>query len=75
MRSCRILQGSVSTKDTDDLVEVDRPDVPKCLYVINMFGNDLKARAISKKWRKDGYNYTHLDAKGDKRWELPLLAF
>jgi hypothetical protein len=40
-----------------------------------MFGNDLKTRATSKKWSKDGYNYTHLDAKGDKRWELPLLAF
>jgi hypothetical protein len=42
IRSCIILQGSVSTKDTDNLVEVDGPDVPKCLYVINMFRNDLK---------------------------------
>lgn len=40
-----------------------------------MFGDDLKTRTTSKKWSKDGYNYTHLDAKGDKRWELPLLAF
>lgn len=41
------LQGSISTKDTNNLVEVDGPNISKCLNVVDMFGYKLSNPNVS----------------------------